>query len=39
MTLEQTARTFFEACENGGGWEACNDSTLGCPAGHTCELE
>ena len=23
MTLEQTARTFFEACENGGGWEAC----------------
>jgi len=23
MTLEQTARNFFEACETGGGWEAC----------------
>lgn len=23
MTLEQTARDFFEACETGGGWEAC----------------
>jgi predicted ester cyclase len=23
MTLEQTAREFFEACETGGGWEAC----------------
>ncbi|WP_294608336.1 ester cyclase [uncultured Roseovarius sp.] len=23
MTVEQTARTFFEACETGGGWEAC----------------
>ena len=23
MTLEQTARTFFEACETGGGWETC----------------
>lgn len=23
MTLEQTARAFFEACETGGGWEAC----------------
>ena len=24
MTLEQTARSFFEACETGGGWAACN---------------
>lgn len=23
MTLEQTARDFFEACETGCGWEAC----------------
>lgn len=23
MTLEQTARDFFEACETGGGWQAC----------------
>jgi len=23
MTLEQTARDFFEACETGGGWDAC----------------
>ena len=23
MTLERTARDFFEACETGGGWEAC----------------
>lgn len=23
MTPEQTARTFFEACETGGGWETC----------------
>lgn len=23
MTLEKTARNFFEACETGGGWEAC----------------
>jgi ketosteroid isomerase-like protein len=23
MTLEQTARDFFEACETGSGWEAC----------------
>lgn len=25
MTLEKTARGFFEACETGGGWEACKD--------------
>ena len=23
MGIEQTARDFFEACETGGGWEAC----------------
>lgn len=23
MSIEQTARDFFEACEAGGGWEAC----------------
>ena len=23
MNIEQTARSFFEACETGGGWEAC----------------
>lgn len=23
MTIEQTARAFFEACETGGGWDAC----------------
>lgn len=23
MTREQIARAFFEACETGGGWEAC----------------
>jgi hypothetical protein len=23
MGIEQTARQFFEACETGGGWEAC----------------
>ena len=23
MTIEQTAREFFEACETGGGWDAC----------------
>src|SRR6056297_3569039 len=23
MTLERTARNFFEACETGGGWAAC----------------
>lgn len=23
MSIEQTARDFFEACETGGGWEAC----------------
>lgn len=23
MTLEKTAREFFETCETGGGWEAC----------------
>ncbi|SDK32289.1 ester cyclase [Aliiruegeria lutimaris] len=23
MTIEQTARDFFEACETGGGWAAC----------------
>ena len=25
MTIEQTARAFFEACETGGGWEACRE--------------
>lgn len=23
MNIEQTARAFFEACETGGGWDAC----------------
>ncbi|SHJ17801.1 Predicted ester cyclase [Palleronia salina] len=23
MRMEETARTFFEACETGGGWAAC----------------
>jgi len=23
MTIEHTARAFFEACETGAGWEAC----------------
>lgn len=23
MSIEQTARDFFEACETGGGWDAC----------------
>ncbi len=23
MDMEQTARAFFEACETGGGWDAC----------------
>lgn len=23
MSMEQTARDFFEACETGGGWDAC----------------
>ncbi len=25
MNIEQTARDFFEACETGGGWEACTE--------------
>lgn len=25
MTIERTARDFFEACETGGGWAACAD--------------
>lgn len=37
MTLEQTARDFFEACESGGGWEACKNhchdsATFACQA-------
>jgi ketosteroid isomerase-like protein len=37
MTLEQTARNFFEACETGGGWEACKgychgDASFACQA-------
>ena len=23
MSIEQTARSFFEACETGGGWDSC----------------
>ncbi|SMX47910.1 nuclear transport factor 2 family protein [Maliponia aquimaris] len=23
MSIERTARAFFEACETGGGWDAC----------------
>lgn len=23
MSIEQTSREFFEACETGGGWDAC----------------
>ena len=25
MNIERTARDFFEACETGGGWEACRN--------------
>jgi ketosteroid isomerase-like protein len=37
MNTEQTARAFFEACETGGGWEACKaycsaDATFDCQA-------
>jgi ketosteroid isomerase-like protein len=37
MTLEQTARDFFEACETGGGWDACksycrDDASFACQA-------
>jgi predicted ester cyclase len=37
MTMEQTARDFFEACETGGGWEACkaychDGATFSCQA-------
>ncbi|MEM1346826.1 MAG: nuclear transport factor 2 family protein [Pseudomonadota bacterium] len=37
MSIEQTARAFFEACETGGGWEACkaychDDAGFACQA-------
>ncbi|SEB04174.1 ester cyclase [Rubrimonas cliftonensis] len=37
MSIEQTAREFFEACETGGGWEACkgychDDAGFACQA-------
>jgi predicted ester cyclase len=37
MGIEQTAREFFEACETGGGWEACrshchHDASFACQA-------
>jgi len=37
MTHERTARDFFEACETGGGWEACKgychaDASFACQA-------
>lgn len=32
MTVEQTARAFFEACETGRGWDACKSF---CHAGAT----
>lgn len=37
MTFKQTARDFFEACETGGGWEACrghchDDAGFSCQA-------
>lgn len=37
MDMEQTARAFFEACETGGGWEACREhcteeATFSCQA-------
>lgn len=38
MTHEQTARDFFEACETGGGWDACkahchDHASFSCQAG------
>ena len=37
MDIERTAREFFEACETGGGWEACkahchDGATFACQA-------
>ena len=37
MTIEQTARDFFDACETGGGWDACkafckDDASFACQA-------
>jgi len=37
MTIDQTARDFFEACESGQGWEGCrawchDDATFSCQA-------
>lgn len=37
MSLEQTAREFFDACETGQGWDACKtwchgDATFACQA-------
>ena len=37
MTIEATARAFFEACETGKGWEVCrqwchNDASFDCQA-------
>ena len=37
MTMEQTALAFFEACETGGGWDACrpycqDDASFACQA-------
>ena len=43
MGIEQTARQFFEACETGGGWEACkshchDDASFACQADALAEV-
>ena len=38
MSIEQTAHAFFEACETGGGWEACREFCHE-GAGFACQAE
>ena len=38
MSIEPTARDFFEACETGGGWDACR-SHCHKDAGFSCQAD
>ncbi|MDG4647864.1 ester cyclase [Roseibacterium sp. SDUM158017] len=38
MSMEQTARDFFEACETGGGWTAC-EGFCHADAGFACQAD
>ncbi len=43
MGINETARTFFDACETGKGWEGCNefcneDATFSCQADALAEV-